>query len=376
MVARKVPILWYTNSISLSMVGSVYAYYLGDMLAGRPESDSAILGFFAYLHFSFSVCSVSHMAKKKVKQGSTLLMTLLGLMFMSLLLSGLQFDRSVRYWLAHNHRDEVFAYYQALSALEVGEKRLQMQWSQRTSPTLSFEDTFSLNGGTCSFQCNTVEHELLLTGVGIQEKVTTYIQNRYKISDPIRNSYIFCVQDTIQGNGRLVFTEHALTYKTMISVCEIPTRITMGTNFRDLWFSKASVSVDTSIANHPVFKGSETGAFAIGPSIYYDNPIELKSDQWDTQVLYVAKDSLTLNLLEAANEVEIPSVCGLGCIEILAREDQTLILHGILLTNHLVIYSGTLCVDPIPEKIPFLEEPYFVTFSNGIYLIESRLVYR
>ena len=68
MVARKVPILWYTNSISLSMVGSVYAYYLGDLLAGRPESDSAILGFFAYLHFSFSVCSVSHMAKKKVNR--------------------------------------------------------------------------------------------------------------------------------------------------------------------------------------------------------------------------------------------------------------------------------------------------------------------
>ena len=316
------------------------------------------------------------MAKKKVKQGSALLMTLFGLLFMVLLLSGLQFDRSVRYWLAHNHRDEIYAHYQAISALEVGEKQLLARWAQVATPTVSFDDSFPLNGGVCTYQCNTTEHELLLTGVGVKEKVTTYIQNRYRVSKPTHNCFAFCVQDTIQGNGSLVFTENALTYKMVLPVCEIPTQVTIGNKFRNLWFSKASIPVDKSIATHPVFLNSATGSFASWPQIHFDTPTELKAHQWDTQVMYVAHGSLTLNLLEAAQEVEIPSVCGLSSIEILAREDQTVILHGILLTNHLIVKYGTLCVDPIPERIVNTEDPFFVAFSNGIYLIESRLVYR
>jgi len=326
---------------------------------------------------------VTRKSKIFKKQGSALLLTVLTLAFLLVLLSGLSLDRHLRYWVSRHRRDEMVSFYNAQSAYEQGEYLL-LEFFSTHGFLENHSTSFSLNQGVCRFQWTMKDEELKLQGIGTYEKNYTLLQGRYLCSSSSAEIPLLLVTETISAPGDLLISPNILEKGFFLPFSSTKLRISNGIAIDYLLhYNREQVNVALSVNDIEAFNLlSESNP----DYICNEYVLSLLSSPLDTSTelqldhIYISEVDIVLDLRQAGESIELPSIICSQTLEILARPEQKIRCRGVLYTACLKVAQGAIIMEPSIEYIAWLEnnKELFIpsNFQPTPQLILARKDYR
>ena len=291
------------------------------------------------------------------KRGSALLLTVLTLAFLLVLLGGFNFDRQLRYWVSNNRRDELVSFYNAQSAYDQAESDLVEHYT--TSGFIeNSKKSFLLNGGICRYQWTVKNTELKLQGFGIYKKSYSLLQGSFLCYLTKQEYPLLLVSETVKSTGELLFSLNAIDKGIFLPVSRVPLRLTNGFLLHHL------VHYNQGQTNNPLLS-QEIAAFALLSESYPEHQVEeyilslisspfVTASELSLNHIYFSKSDVCLDLRQAGELVELPSLICCQAIQILSRPEQTIFCRGLLYANSLNISEGTLTLEPMPEFYTYM----------------------
>jgi hypothetical protein len=345
------------------------------MLVAISLSQSVITKYFSSNNWLLCCGLMAYLAKSIVirkskifnKQGSALLLTVLTLAFLLVLLSGLSLDRHLRYWVSSHRRDEMVSFYNAQSAYEQGEYLL-IEFFTTHGFLENRASSFSLNQGDCRFQWTMKDEEIKLQGIGTYEKNYTLLQGRYLYSLSSAEIPLLLITEAISYPGNLLISPNILDKGFFLPISYTKLRISNGIAIDYLLHCNREQANTTFSANEiaaynllsestPNYVCNEYVLSLLSSSLYTSTELQLDH-------IYLSEFNVVLDLRQAVENVEIPSIICSQTLEILAHPEQKIHCRGLLYTACLKVTQGTIIIEPSVNFSTWIE-------SNNELLIPS-----
>lgn len=292
------------------------------------------------------------------KQGSALLLTVLTLAFLFVLIGGFNFDRQIRYWLSHNRRDELVSFYNAQSAYTQAEYELVEQYKNE-GLLENTKKSFPFNEGICQYLWAVQASELKLQGIGIFEKCYSLLQGSFHYYSSQPEYPLLWVTEQVKSTGELQITPQAIEKGIFLPLSTTQIRLSNGLTLSHLVHCNSELTPTTLLPEEITafaLLSEATPEYTVEDYILtlLSNPIVTAAELGSNHI-YFSKSDVYLDVRQAGESVELPSLISCQSIQILSRPEQNMRCRGLLYAKSLSIQDGTLLLEPFSEFFAYIE---------------------